>query len=43
MNKFKKVVAWVSVIFGVFFILNSATDIQLGFGIVLITNGLMEI
>lgn len=43
MKTFKKVVAWLSVLAGVFFVANSATDIQLGFGVVLITNGLLNI
>lgn len=39
---FKKVISVVQIFLGVFFLLNSASDIQLGFGLVLVTQGLLN-
>jgi len=43
MKTFKKIIAWVSVAVGLVFILVGGSDIQLGFGLVLSFNGLMNI
>lgn len=39
---FKRIVAVATVLLGVFFLLNSGSDIQLGFGFVLISQGLLN-
>lgn len=43
MKVFKNIVAIVSVVAGVVFLFNAGSDIQLGFGVVLIITGLLNI
>ena len=40
MNKYKLVISIIEIICGIVFLLNSASDIQLGFGIVLLLSGI---
>lgn len=40
MKTFKKITAVASIVIGIVFILVGGSDIQLGFGLVLITNGI---
>ena len=41
MKIFKKIIAAASIALGIFFILNTVSDIQMGFGCVLILQGLL--
>lgn len=43
MKLFKKIIAIASVLVGIVFLLASASDIQLGFGVVLISQGLLAL
>lgn len=43
MIKFKKFVAVVSVLFGFLFVAIGGSDVQLGFGVVLISNGIFHL
>ena len=43
MKIFKKIVAVVSVVLGFVFLMNSASDIQIGFGAVLVAIGLLSL
>lgn len=43
MNTFKKIVAVGSIIIGAVFLVAGGSDIQLGFGLVLISNGIFNL
>ena len=43
MDKLKKIVGWISIVAGVFFLFNIASDIQAGFGVMLIVQGVSMI
>lgn len=43
MKAFKKVVAFLAIVIGGVFLLSIASDIQLGFGLVLLTIGLLNL
>lgn len=43
MKLFKRIVAIATVLVGLVFVLNTASDIQLGFGLVLISMGLLNL
>lgn len=42
MNVFKKIISIGSILAGVMFLFSSASDIQLGFGLVLLSNGILN-
>lgn len=43
MDKFKKIVAYIGVLMGLLFLFNGVTDIQVGFGSVLVLIGLLHV